>query len=494
MAPWFLLLSLGCTWTGIVSADGVVHMAFRPVEDAEAILHNPGMGWVVYENFPVDDALKGSSTLLTMPGDSFPEADAVALMFSWADIEVEEGRYDFSRVDIAYEYWRSRGKEIQLRMSTEPLMLHVPGRPFAGTGVPKHLLDQLPPEQKQTRHMDGESYTVVDSRNKLYERRLKGFLEAVRRHFNLERPVTLIDLRGFGAWGEWHSGFRYDSVGVRRDALKGILDMWTSSFPDQRLALSYSYDPDGPKEFYAGPAEKLEPSYTRSYDSFLRYSAFDYALKKSNITFRRDGCGGAVHSNERQLNEEAFVKYRRAPMFGEFLGAYSAVRKGGSNWVTFMVEDALSLHPNYLNLIGWQSGDARLFSKERPDLIALGLARMGFRFVPVNARCDAERQVLTVEISWVNRGVGRALRDFDVRLELADAKGSTVAVSRAQTVRSSEWLAGQTYHSRHKLNLTRAGGEFQLLVRMTDKTSGRAIQLPLRERVGEAYVLGAITR
>src|SRR5205823_3516494 len=131
-----------------------------------------------------------------------------------------------------------------------------------------------------------------------------------------------------------------------------------------------------------GPHDRFEPALTTNYSAYLEFSAFDYALTKANITLRRDGCGGAVHSNERKLNQEAFFTFHRAPMFGEFLGAYSSVKKGGSNWVSWMVEDALSLHPNCLNFIGWQCADARAFAHERPDLIAQGLRQMGYRFVP----------------------------------------------------------------------------------------------------------------
>jgi hypothetical protein len=285
-------------------AYGAVEIQFTPVakEDTNALLHNPDMGWVVYENYPVDDSPNGSSTMLTMPGDSFPEADAVALMFSWADIETSEGNYNFSKLDRAYNYWRARGKELQLRMSTEPLMLHVPGKPLAGTGPPKYIVDQLPANQKQMRHMENEMYIAIDARNPVYERRLKAFLRAVDSHFNSSRPVTLVDLRGFGAWGEWHSGFRYESLAARRETLKLILDAWCSSMPHRKLALSFSYDPDGLPALHAGPVENYDPSFTANYPEFLRYSAFDYALKKPNITFRRDGCGGAVHSNERKLN------------------------------------------------------------------------------------------------------------------------------------------------------------------------------------------------
>ena len=377
------------------------------------MLRNPDMGWVLYENYPLDPDPHGSSTMLTLPEEDFPEADAVALMFSWQDIEPREGVYDFARVDAAYDYWRQRGKTIQLRMSTESLVYWSQRNPPAGAGVPEYVLGRMGSREKQTRIMDGVTYVVADARNPFYRERLRAFLRAVGEHFDQRRPVTLIDLRGFGVWGEWHTGFQYPDLEARHAGLAGILDIWSEALPRHMLALSYSYDPDGPKALYAGPNNRFDPAFATNYPKFLRFSAFEHALTKSNITFRRDGCGGAVHSNERKLNEDAFTTRRRAPMMGEFLGGYNSLKKGGSNWVTWVVQDALSLHPNYINLLGWQSGDARDFARERPELIAHGLRQMGYRLVAT--RIQYPKMVTNgipfqVRSDWVNRGVGRALR------------------------------------------------------------------------------------
>ena len=97
-------------------------LTVRPKEDADAVLHNPGMGWVLYENYPLDQDPHGSSTLLQVPKENFDGVDSVAVMFSWQDVEKRPDEYDFSKVDFAYNYWVHRGKAIQLRLSTETLL------------------------------------------------------------------------------------------------------------------------------------------------------------------------------------------------------------------------------------------------------------------------------------------------------------------------------------------------------------------------------------
>src|SRR5687767_11705629 len=70
-----------------------------PAEDEQVVLHNPDMGWVLYENYPVDPAPGGSSTMVTLPEETFPGVEEVAVMFSWFDVERSEGKYDFTNVD-----------------------------------------------------------------------------------------------------------------------------------------------------------------------------------------------------------------------------------------------------------------------------------------------------------------------------------------------------------------------------------------------------------
>ena len=97
-----------------VAADVIT---VRPAVDDEAVLHNPDMGWVLYENYPVDPNAGGSSTLVNLPDESFDGVGHVAIMFTWADVETEPGCFDFREVDHAYDHWKRRGKQIQLRIS-----------------------------------------------------------------------------------------------------------------------------------------------------------------------------------------------------------------------------------------------------------------------------------------------------------------------------------------------------------------------------------------
>jgi Domain of unknown function (DUF4832) len=266
--------------------------------------------------------------------------------------------------------------------------------------------------------------------------------------------------------------------------------------PDHRLALSYSYDPDGPKGLYAGSTEKFDDRSTSHYAEFLHYSAFDYALTKSNITFRRDGCGGAVHSNERKLNEEAF-RLGRGPMISEFVDGFSQSKAGGAKWIEWKINDALSLHPNYISLLGWQGADALAFLKERRDLVDLGLKRMGYRFVPTRIEYPtriAADESFDIKSRWINRGVGRALRDYELRFSLSNADGHVVATSSAGKVETSRWIAGQEYHVLATAKFENGPArDYEFAIGFRDGKSQRDIELPLADRgPGGFYRIGHI--
>jgi hypothetical protein len=486
-----------CLSAALMAQESAALVDAEPHELPSAVLHNPDMGWVIYENYPLDQNPQGSSTLLSLPREDFPQVDAVALMFSWQDVEKHPGVYDFSKVDYAYDYWAKRGKAIQLRVSATTLMWWTSFNPPSGKGAPDYVREHMPAAAKQTRKLEGRDYDVEDARDPHYRERLKAFLHAIDEHFSEARPVTLVDLRGFGLWGEWHSGFQYPNLEERREALKGIIDVWTEAFPKRRLALSASYDPDSPPELYEGTNRKFDPGATKRYDEFLRYSAFDYALTKSNVSFRRDGCGGAVHSNERKLIDEAF-RLGRGPMFSEFVDGYASSKAGGPKWVEWKIDDALSLHPNYINVLGWQGGDTMAFLRERPDLVSYGLQQMGYRLVPTKVTHPAVIKNAIdamIKCEWVNRGVGRAPRDFELQILLIGHDGRIAATASAGDLPTSRWVAFDLYQAESRAKFTDvAPGEYQLALRLFDVPTKRNIALPLADTGPDgSYLLGKVT-
>lgn len=471
------------------AADVVVVV---PSEDVTRALSNPDMGWVLYENHVVDAK---NSTISTAPQETFPGVDHVAVMFSWADVERAAGVYDFTRVDAACDFWRARGKGIHLRMSCESLLWWNDRKPPTGSGIPPHLLARLPAEAQEVRSFQGKSYTVVDARLPLYRESLGRFLNAVAERYQGPRAVGLVDLRGFGLWGEWHSGYRYADDAQRREALSGIIDLHAAAFPRHWLSLSYSHDPDGPPELFAGPTHRYDAASTATYDAFLRFSAFDHALTKPNITWRRDGVGGAVYSNQRRLCDEAFA-LRRGPFMSEFVTGYNQTKKGDANWMRWVINDALSMHPNFVCLLGWQHTEALAFLREQPELVAYGHRTMGYRLVPVTIRLPrqvARQQPFLITSEWTNRGVGRCQHDLMLTWILCDDAGRIVARHEAGNTGADSWVKGATARLEHRITIRDlTAGRYHLRV-LLRTANGQVIALPLGEPCAAgSYTVGAV--
>lgn len=482
--------------TMVLSAD---EQTVAPREDPDVVLHNPDMGWVLYENYPLDPRPNGAGTMNILTNETFAECDVVAVMFAWSDVEKAEGVFDWSRVDAAWDHWQRLGKTIHMRISTEPLFGWSHVKPAGGLGVPDWLLARIPDAQKK-RRADGAMFGWhVDARNVDYQERLRIFLREANAHFSGPRAPTLVDLRGFGRWGEWHTGYPYASLDDRRAALRIVLEIWSTSFPERMLALSYSHDPDGPKDLYAGPSNRLDPAFTANFEDYLRYSAFDLALQHDNISFRRDGAGGAVFSNQRKLCEHLYRDLRRAPLASEFVSGYAQAKKGDAGWIKWLVSDALSLHPNYIGLLGYSGCDALAFMQERPDLVARGLRGMGYRLMPVQVSFPSVLQAgeaCHFNMTWVNRAAGRALRDYHLLVRLVNEDGTAIASADAGAVPTSRWLQGETNACLVDVNFGRfdgTGTRARMQVGLRDAGTGRMIGLPVAGRTADGFAdLGTV--
>lgn len=183
-------------------------------------------------------------------------------------------------------------------------------------------------------------------------------------------------------------------------------------------------------------------------------------------------------------------------MMAEFVGGYRA-SKPGRDSVDRILADALSLHPNYVNVLGWAGKDALAFTRERPDLVALGLWTMGYRLVPLSVRYPAEvaaGRPFRLEMRWVNRGVGRALRDYGLRLIVADAKGTKLASCDAGTLETSRWVRDEVYRVTREAMLPECQSDAaELRLALTDPETGRTIALPLAGGSPElGYPIGGI--
>ena len=447
------------------------------IEDPNVILSNPDMGWVLYDI---------SSYRQKKITDDSPYTDVknIAISNIWSYIELSQDNYDFTRMDEVYDFWKSKGRSIQFRISTEAYNSSTDiGALWKGSsGIPLYIINAVPETEKFQRQTEIGNVWFIDARNSFYQQRLTAFLNALANHYSINtgRPVELIDLRGFGIWGEWHTGYPYPDVNSRREALKEIIDIWSTAFLSTKVALSYSYDPDGPKEYYSGPTSFYDAAFTNYYNDFLSYSAFDHAMTKENITWRRDGCGGAIHSNERKLNEEAF-NAGKGPMFSEMIGDKT---NSGLSIATNAYNDALSIHPNFVQYSG-------SLKTNHPDVYYHVMRNFGYRLVPSQIKLPdnlVAGNLFSITMNWQNKGVGRALVNFKLLVKFKDGDKTLAELDLGYTG-SNAWIKGQSYSLTKNFTMpVIKNTDYSVCIALYDPSrGGKIIQMPLTNKGNDGY-------
>jgi hypothetical protein len=160
-----------------------------------------------------------------------------------------------------------------------------------------------------------------------------------------------------------------------------------------------------------------------------------------------------------------------------------------------MIDDALSVHPNYVALLGWQGGDALAFTQERPELVEKGLREMGYRFVPTaitlpeTVHSDTK---FVIASEWLNRGVGRAAQNYSMTLILEDSAGKLRPFDTG-ALPTREWIKGKTYAVRNGVELKGVpAGDYQGFITLIDLRSGTRVGLPLPDGKDKAYPIGQL--
>lgn len=479
-----LILSTTATAPPATAAvSGGVQTVFpTPTQDAP---HNPDQGWTL-----IDYALPASQEdnrvslgpywqRITTHEQTLPSIPNVAIVSTWDELEPEEGVYDWELLDDTIDYWSEHGKKIHFRISTEPYTYSLEQDnelvwDYHG-GAPDWLRDLTDENDDPIniphtiRSVDADYY--YDVGNETYQNKLAAFIGALADRYKADPRIVLVDVRGYGTWGEWHSGYDdFGSIGARADALQGVIDIWTEAWgSDKILALSNSY------EFLEGlDPDVNDPSSQADYEE---WSAFDYAKTQPQLTFRRDGVAGAVRPYDKALLESSFNDRNTLPLVTEFWRGYDEYAAPGGYNRSYSpdtaVDDALKYRPNYVTLMGWDAdSSADEFVYERPDLIAQGTAEMGYNLVPTRIALPTSitaGTTFSLVSDWENTARGRAFRSADLTTYLTDSAGNTVWSAANTDFETRDIILGepQTFTSTHTLPSSIPAGTYEVRMAIT---------------------------
>lgn len=471
---------------------------FSPVEH-DIPLHNPLKGWVLIDHAIPGEMDAGDSLKFVKDGTPYEWFPNVAIMSTWALVEKEPGMLDWSLVDQALEYWASLGKTIHLRFSTDDFG-YIRGCPewLYSLGVPR---------------FSREGRLFPDYTHPEYQKHLENFLKAFFDKFGEDPRIETIDLRGYGEWGEWHSGFMYKTAEERITALKAIVDAWRRANRQRKyLMLSASYEWLAPWNSNAQLlpfGTSIHETFPPSYREFLRRSAFDYAYSFPDISLRRDGVGGAVFQEYDGRLIANFFQHYRKPICTEFFGGLDAYRgpsvvgfpntKEGDDFIENAVDEAMTHHPNYCTVLGWRGEQAASFYNEYRDLVLRAHMWMGYRFVPVVVDLPASvppGDCLAVTLTWENRGLGRCYIPF--KLSFYFCRNNDIRwTTEDSSFDITNLVSGETYTHTSFLKVPPdlEPGSYEIRCALTNDFGRPVIELPIdggdrlrRYAIGKVHV------
>lgn len=182
--------------------------------DTRELLTNPGMGW----NFAYHSNNLNIFANTLRPGDyldAFP-CDIVYFRLGWADVEKQEGVYDWSVIDKAADEWTARGKRIAVRFCVA----------FPGNqNTPLWVRDA---GAQGAVDADGKWLAYYD--DPIFLEKLENFISAAAEHLS-KYPVEFVDVGSLGSWGEGHC-IETEEAPITTEMKINHMRLWKKYFPD----------------------------------------------------------------------------------------------------------------------------------------------------------------------------------------------------------------------------------------------------------------------
>ncbi len=422
-----------------------------PVYD-DAYFANPNMGWIYYENamkyvyenaslMTAEDRLGYFDEWNERLGE---ECTDVAVMSAWGQIEGSaEGVYDWTYYDEAINYWTSKGKSIHLRFCTDNLLFMGVSSP-----APQWLSTEygVPFMEKQ---YEGVKCYYPDYNNEIYQEKLGNFLQVFADRYKSNPNIKSVDLRGYGLWGEWHSGYNYNTLEERRSGLSAIIEAWMDAWGED-VVVDISVSPET-----SGISPYFNPQMSAS--DFMEFNALDVAMQYDNMTFRRDGVGGYIKSQDIQLLNEYYASNKLNPLILEiamWYGWYEANSTGLT--LENIIDEAAMYHGAYLSVIGHDKLNSLKFFTERRDLLESGLHALGYRYKinEVSYNNIGSDRKFYIYHEWENLNFAPSYVDYPLVVSLVDQ--NDVEVFRSEPLKEFKATSirnGNTYPNFSELQI-----------------------------------------
>jgi len=367
---------------------------------SNAMLLNPGKGWVVY------------GTPSEQTSQTIADATVGYTRYDWSEIEPEEGQYNWLIIDKNLAAWKAVGKlfafGIMNANTSDPLLTYVTPKWVFQDGAASVKIQTYSdvPDRKTVQYIP-----VWD--DPIFLRKLQDFLTALGHRYDGNPAIAYIDIRSYGNWGVQNVIGLPHSVALLPAGVQTHIQLYQNAFKRTQLLIPWG--------------------------SIIYNSVYIKAVSQ-HVGIRRDG----IMANT--TGSEAAIAYGKAPVVFEFYASYqSLVQK--KIWNTAKLLTSVNAgKPSYISMGLWNS-DAQIMLSQQLPLIQSLANKMGYYFVLSSATLPitiTNKQANTFSFSWKNLGVAYLAQPATLAIALLNTSNKLIQKQWLLKTNPQTWVPGKT--------------------------------------------------
>ena len=331
---------------------------------------------------------------------------------TWAELEPEEGVYNWASIDEENQIsrWRKEGKHLVFRFVCD-----IPGEE-AHMDIPEWLYEK---SGKAGKWYDGEygKGFAPDYNNPTIISCHEQAVKALGEHFGQDGLISYVELGSLGHWGEWHVNY---SEGIQRIPREAVRDKyilpWTEAFPDAMILMRRPFA--AAEKYGFGLYNDMigQPEATQSWLGWINNGGeYDQTGEKNVIVPMNDF-------------------WKTAPSGGEFTSSLSMEEMLDTN-LSGTVEMIREAHTTFLG--------PKIPDENYVDGYKEVLKNMGYRLWISMAELKNTAKGSRLKLTWENSGVAPMYKEWPVYVYIEDESGKLVEKSRI-SIKISSLLPGET--------------------------------------------------
>ena len=330
---------------------------------------------------------------------------------TWAELEPEEGVYNWASIDEENQIsrWRKEGKHLVLRFVCD-----IPSDE-EHMDIPEWLYEK---SGKAGKWYDGEygKGFAPDYNNPTIISCHEQAVKALGEHFGQDGLISYVELGSLGHWGEWHVNY---SEGIQRIPREAVRDKyilpWTEAFPDAMILMRRPFAAAEKYGFGLYNDMTGQPEATQSWLGWINNGGeYDQTGEKNVIVPMKDF-------------------WKTAPSGGEFTSSLSMEEMLDTN-LSGTVEMIREAHTTFLG--------PKIPDENYVDGYKEVLKNMGYRLWISMAELKNTAKGSRLKLTWENSGVAPMYKEWPVYVYIEDESGKLVEKSRI-SIKISSLLPGE---------------------------------------------------